>query len=288
VVSKLIYFLPFAAGLAFSGEPVLTQISKGDFTPPRALESVRVVDWNIDRGTRLEQISAVLERERPDLCLLQEVDRFDRRSGNQDVAKDLAHRLNLNYVFGPSWQELSQGSAERPAIQGQAILTRLPLRNVRILKFRRQSGWWQPRPYIPNMPIMQRRLGGRIALVAELEMQGRLLVVYDVHLESRSLGSLQSEQMDEILADSRRYPAGTSILLGGDFNTKYNAGAFLRKLDGDGWRNAFGDRTPRTHAIFGNLDWIVTRGPIETRDARVVRGSRGSDHFPVAALLSAH
>jgi endonuclease/exonuclease/phosphatase family metal-dependent hydrolase len=39
------------------------------------------------------------------------------------------------------------------------------------------------------------RLGGRIALVTELDFAGRTLVVYDPHLESRSYGSQGSDHL---------------------------------------------------------------------------------------------
>ena len=78
---------------------------------------------------------------------------------------------------------------------------------------------------------MQRRLGGRVALVTELEFAGRRMVVYNAHLESRSAGPIQAAQLDEMLADLKRYPAGTPAILGGDLNTKYFPSIYLHKLE---------------------------------------------------------
>ena len=92
-----------------------------------------------------------------------------------------------------------------------------------MIRFKAQSDFWKPRKWVPNSALFQRRLGGRIAIVNELEFGGRTLVVYNAHLESRSRGKIQDLQIDEILADAAKYPADTPIILAGDFNTKYNA-----------------------------------------------------------------
>jgi endonuclease/exonuclease/phosphatase family metal-dependent hydrolase len=135
---------------------------------------------------------------------------------------------------------------------------------------------------------MQRRLGSRIALVTELELAGRPLVVYNAHLESRSMGRIQAAQLDEILADLAKYPAGTAAIIGGDLNTKYFPSVFLHKLEHAGFRSATGERIERTHTIAMALDWIFVRGPITVEDGRVRRDVRGSDHYPVYAELIAH
>ena len=226
-----------------------------------------------------------LERERPDLCLLQEVDLFDRRSGNRNVAGALAQRLKLNYTAAASFQELSQSSDGDASYQGEAILTRLPVASVRVIRFHEQSGFWRPRWFIPNIPPMQRRLGGRIALVAELRSTRGVIVVYNAHLESRSLGRIQVAQLQEILDDARRYPASTPLILAGDFNTKYNAKFVLAMLQNAGFRSAFGDRPVRTHRIAGKLDWLLVRGPARIENPVAGKDAQGSDHFPISARV---
>ena len=274
-----------AAFFQGTGLDQMERIWKDDFTTARPLDAIRVVNWNIDRGTRLDEVAQALERDRPDLCLLQEVDLFDRRSGDRNVAEALAQRLGLNYAVAPSFQELSQSSPGKAAYQGQAILTRLPILKVRVIRFKEQSNWWGPRAYVPNVPLMQRRTGGRTALVTELKGTHGTIVVYNAHLESRSGGKLQTAQMREMLEDARRYPETTPIILAGDFNTKYNGKAFLDELKRAGYRNAFGDRLPRTHRILGHLDWILVHGPARIENAAVEKSAQGSDHFPVAATV---
>ena len=265
-----------------------------DFNSPRVselapsapnLKSARVVSWNIDRGGELDRVSAELEREPPDLCLLQEVDWNAARTGNRDIARELATRLHLNFAYGIEFEELSQ-QGDKPAFIGQATLTRLPIRRSRVLRFQNQSGFWKPRSWIPSsIPLMQRRLGSRIALITDLDFAGRLLVVYNLHLESRSMGRLQALQLDEVLADLRTYPPGTAALLGGDLNTKYFPSIFLRKLERAGFRSATGEHVERTHRIAMALDWIFVKGSIRFEGGRVRRDFGGSDHYPVYAEL---
>lgn len=267
--------------------PDLNRIWRSEFTTARPLRQIRTVDWNIDSGESLDRIVDFLKREKPDLCFLQEVDLFTKRTGRRNISEEIAKQLKLNYVFAAEFQELSQGTENAPSFQGDAILTNLPIRNVRVLRFKTQSEFWTPKPYLPNWPIFQRRLGGRIALVAELVLaNGETLVVYNAHLESRSFGSIQSHQLDEILADASRYPSGTATVLAGDLNTKYNPHTFLGKLKRDGWVNAFGNSTPRTHIVVCALDWVVARGPVHIDSARVIRGVGASDHFPITANLA--
>ncbi len=62
----------------------MDQIISGGFVPPRLQlwprESFRVVDWNIERGTRLQSILEFLRKYKADLIFLQEVDLNARRT----------------------------------------------------------------------------------------------------------------------------------------------------------------------------------------------------------------
>jgi endonuclease/exonuclease/phosphatase family metal-dependent hydrolase len=257
------------------------------FATASNLKELRVVTWNIDRGLQITELGSELEQNPADVCLLQEVDWNDTRSGQKDVASELAHRLQLNLAYGIEFEELSQ-ERNGAAYIGQATLTRLPIKRVRILRFQHQSTFWRPHGWIPSgLPLFQRRLGGRIALITELEFAGRLLVVYNAHLESRSFGPIQSAQLDEMLADLQRYPAGTRAILGGDLNTKYLPSVYLHKLEQVGFHSATGERIERTHTIAMALDWIFVRGSISIKGGQVRRDMNGSDHYPVYAELVA-
>jgi endonuclease/exonuclease/phosphatase family metal-dependent hydrolase len=251
-------------------------------------KTIRILSWNIDRGKELSTIGSELEKDPGDLYLFQEVDWKTRRTGNADVVAELGSRLHLNFSYGIEFEELGQEQEDGGAYIGQATLTRLPIRKSRILRFQRQSGFWKPHSWLPSsMPLMQRRRGGRIALIDELEFAGGVLVVYNLHLESRSMGRIQAAQLDEIFADLKQYPASTPIIIGGDLNSKYFPSIFLHKLEKAGFHSCLGQKIERTHTIALALDWIFARGPVKLEDGKVRKDMKGSDHYAIYTRLTA-
>src|SRR5262249_11895434 len=143
-----------------------------------------------------------LHAQRADLLILQEVDLNARRTHFLNVADEIARKLGLNYVFGQEFQELTQGRRGSPAYHGQATLSRWTLLNPRVIRFRRQSNFWRPRPYLPKLSLFQERLGGRIALVTEVQVQTKRLAIYNLHLESRGDEGLRYAQLEEAIRDA--------------------------------------------------------------------------------------
>ena len=88
----------------------------------------------------------------------------------------------------------------------------------RVIRFQAQSNFWLPKWYKPNIPLFQERLGGRIALLCEIDMPGHPLTVFNVHLESRGADRLRVAQLTETLASGARYPAPTAVIVAGDMN----------------------------------------------------------------------
>lgn len=282
-------FLALSAAFVASPAPApnpLETLRSGNYANSmargRVLKQASILNWNIDRGKHLNDIEGQIRQQDPDLCIFQEVDLDARRSGGIDVARKLAETFHLNYVFAPEFEELSQGTPEVPAYHGQALLTKLPIRSSRMLRFAHQSGFWKPQPFmISSLPLFQRRQGGRIALIAELDNGGKPLVIYNLHLESKGTEQLRLQQLNEVLDDAQKYPPDTSIIIAGDLNTLSFHSGLIPRLRQAGYRSAFGDRRVRTHVIMGDLDWVFVRGPVEFGDAQVVRGVGGSDHFPI-------
>jgi endonuclease/exonuclease/phosphatase family metal-dependent hydrolase len=289
-------FLAVSAALAApppTSPSALETVLSGRYTPAQAGEThthargapALVLNWNIDRGKHLDQIKEQISEQNPDLCIFQEVDLDARRTHRLDVAKELAEAFQMNYVFAPEFQELGQGTAEDPAYHGQALLTKLPVRAARIIRFEHQSGWWKPRHLlISRMPLLQRREGGRIALVAELDHGGQPLVVYDLHLESKGTEELRLEQIEEVLRDAQRYPAQTPIIIAGDLNTFFPHSQLIPRLEAAGFRNVLGERRIKTHVLLGELDWVLVRGSIQYGGGKVLRVA-GSDHFPIRVTV---
>jgi endonuclease/exonuclease/phosphatase family metal-dependent hydrolase len=280
-------FVAMAATVSAGSSSSAPDLLTGSFAAQQSIPtSLKILDWNIDKGKQFDRIVRFTRELAPDICILQEVDWRARRTGRRAVPEELARALGMNYVFGRAFQELGQGTARDPAYHGQAILTELPVRSARVVRFQRQSGFWKPRSFLPNWPVLQRRDGGRLALVAELQARSGIIVVYDLHLESRGFGATRRAQLEEVIADAQRYSADTPVIVAGDLNTKYHAGSFLKRLEKAGFRSCFGERKVRTHKLIGALDWVFVRGPAQCVDAEVVRGSGASDHDPIAATVT--
>lgn len=271
----------------------LDWIETGTFashTPrPAAPEELRVVSWNIARGSQIQGVSQFLVGADADLILLQESDLNARRTARRNIAKELAQRLQMHYVFGIEFQELGQGSRASPAYHGQATLSRWPLSEPRIIRFCKQSTYWHPRWWIPPLPICQRRLGGRMALVNEVDIGDRKLIVYNLHLESRNGDELRAQQLAEVLSDSLRYSLDVVVLAAGDFNFDVagTRGRFALQADFNNPFRTLGVPTT-VPSVFGRrraIDWILFRGGVVAHFPQVHNSVRASDHYPLSLAL---
>ena len=271
-------------------------IETGSFTPWSLTlwppSSIRIVDWNIDRGLKLGGVVEFLADARADLLLLQEVDMNAKRTHRLNVAKEIAQKLQMNYVFGCEFQELTQSSRSSPAFHGQATLSPWPLSNARVLRFERQSNFWRPRWYLPDTEPFQERIGGRMALVVDVNVAGRWLVSYNMHLESRGDANLRQAQLRECLQDSKQYKRSTPIVLAGDMNlnvARYDAVSELKREDFTSPFTGQQIRTTPAKSLLdrgSTIDWIFTRGPIRSIQPQVHTSVEASDHFPLSLTLS--
>ena len=273
----------------------MQEIETGNFSPPRLVlippDSIRVVNWNINRGLRLQRVIEFLASSKADVVLLQESDLNARRTHHLNVAKEIAQKLQMNYVFGREFQELTQGSRASPAYHGQATLSRWPLSNSRILRFQKQSNFWRPRWFLPEIEPFQERTGGRLALVSDANVAGKTIVTYNLHLESKGDDALRCSQLDEALDDTRRYDRNAAILFTGDFNLDVSGepGATLisRAQFQDAFANEHVPTTPHSFLEQGRIiDWIFTRGPIRASQPQVHRSVSASDHYPLSITLA--
>ena len=148
----------------------IPEIVRGNFAP------LRWVTWPpsacaLSIGTSIVACSCdavidFLSDTSADILILQEADLNARRTHRLNIAEEIARKLQMDYVFGREFQELVQGSKASPAYHGQATLAKWPISNPRLIRFSRQSNFWQPRWFLPRIEPFQERLGGRIALVA--------------------------------------------------------------------------------------------------------------------------
>lgn len=273
----------------------MNDILAGNFAASRwqfgPIRTIRVVDWNIDRGLRLTEIKEFLASQQADLLTLQEVDLNAKRTHGLNVAEELARKLGMNYVFGREFEELTQGSRTSPAYHGQATLSRWRLKNPRVIRFQSQSGFWRPRWFLPRTEPFQERLGGRIALVTEIDVPGQVIIVYNLHLESRGNYDLRVAQLEEVLTDASKRGPRVPALVAGDLNCDISAGtadALIRRADFHsvlGQSNFF---TRPARKVFGSartIDWALTSGPVEAIHGQIHANVNASDHYPITFTL---
>lgn len=240
-----------------TGSTVPTQpdcrIEGADFTRERAAPKDEVVlcTYNVQRGRRLDyQLRAFggdAGMPSPDVLLINEADRGCTRSGNRNVAREYARELGLCYVYGVEFIELPRfygphGSIRRRCEHGNAIISRFPLGNVRLIRHERTRSW--DRTVQRILHVGEPRLGGRVALAADVIIGARTLRVYSVHFESgnRGRGSLGADayreaQAKELIEDASGLHQG--VVIGGDMNV----GRYLGSLGEDE------PREPTTRAL---------------------------------------
>jgi endonuclease/exonuclease/phosphatase family metal-dependent hydrolase len=202
---------------------VLEGVERGDRAPAAAPgargRALRAVAWNIQRGARLDELRAAVVAPPfadADLFLLSEVDLGLGRSGNRNVARELAEALGMSYAFGVSYVALTDdfgddaaGRENTLALSGAAILSRHPIGRVESLAL----------PEIRDkFHSSEKRLGKKRALLAELALPDGPLVVAAGHLDSNASPAQRARQLGAVL-DSIDRSGVARALVGGDFNT---------------------------------------------------------------------
>jgi len=193
-------------------------------------KTLRLVAWNMERGRHWEGgVRLIRETEAlrdPDIILLGEMDLGMARSGNAHTTRALAAALGMNYAYGVEFLELTGGEIEERKLypgenewgyHGNAILSRYPLRNVRMLRFPGIEKWYEGTGANESEKV-QKRLGGRMALLATVRLDRDVTIVC-THLESSAKDSAMRTRQTGLLLDAlRAYAKGTPVILGGDLN----------------------------------------------------------------------
>lgn len=196
------------------GEIVVRDFRNG--CSPASMDSLKVVQWNIERGYKLDKIAQELRELNADVIALQEVDWGCERSESIDVGGKLAKMLGYQYIFLCEFEEihsdLRSKDAQGGGVHGNAILTRFNLAShPRSIKHTYQPINWEN----PTHPLARQepRRGRRVTLVADLlipwdvpkrEQGTGILTVYCCHLEVFCGATHRVAQFSEIFADARR------------------------------------------------------------------------------------
>ena len=93
---------------------------------------------------------------------------------------------------------------------GNAIFSRWPVKRAKVVRLPEQYNWYFDR---------QRRIGGRLAILAELDAAGKSIGVGTIHLENRTHGPGRRAQLEAVLREAEAMFPGMPVVLGGDLNT---------------------------------------------------------------------
>lgn len=199
---------------------------------------------------------------RADVIVLNEADWGLKRTDYRYVTRELATALQMNYAFGVEFvevdpltlgtetlegeisedkaemiQNLAVDKARTLGLHGTAILSRFPLRNVRLVPFVNQGhDWYEDEKkgtsvlekgkrkgagvVLGEKIAREVRRGGRMMLLADIEernIPGGRMTVVATHLEDKAKPSERVKQLEEILAQIQ--PALHPVVLAGDMNT---------------------------------------------------------------------
>lgn len=197
-----------------------------------------------------------------DVVVLNEVDWGLKRTDYRNVAKELADAMAMNYAYAVEFVEVDPLTLGTESLEGEtapdkaelikniavdktrtrglhgtAILSRFPLRNVRVVRFVTQGHDWYAAEkkgvtkleagkrkgaglVFEEKIVREVRRGGRMMLLADIEHadlpNGKMTIVA-THLEAKTKPANRLKQLEEVLAEVKDIPH--PVILAGDMNT---------------------------------------------------------------------
>ena len=169
--------------------------------------------FNIERGVNLQETIDFLKYSpdiRPyDIIFANELDDGMLRSHDRCVAREIAEAVGMNYAWGLEFIELADPE-EPKGLHGNAIFSRYPIVWAETFRLPEENNWYFDR---------QKRIGGRNAIFAKLDVGGTEIGAVSMHLENRTDGAGRRRQVRAILDEADRVFGDIPVLMGGDLNT---------------------------------------------------------------------
>ena len=212
------------------------------------------------RSVDLEKIPEEVEiLKTADVWILNEVDWGVKRTQYREVVRELGKTLNMNWAYGVEFLEIdpkqlgtdkfdygedkeSQQQLQKEfsvdkdrlkALHGNAVLSRYPIRNARLVPFTVGYDWFKESKIRPlekgkrKAAILvgedlqrEMRRGQRTTLFVDLdvpEAPGQVVTIACTHLENRVKPSIRRRQMEELL--KQVHDIDTPVIVAGDMNT---------------------------------------------------------------------
>lgn len=221
--------------------PCMQQLEQGTAAGTDTLldSRFRVAAWNMERCLDPQGSARLLQAHRPDVILLSEMDAGMARSGQQHTTQALAQQLGMHYLYGVEFVELDLGcETERQLASddfntlgwhGNAILSRVPFSRAAMLRLDDHGHWFAGKSV--GGVFGQPRVGGRMAILAEIATDSGPVTFVSTHLESdagdQSMACREAQLLS--LIDIAEHFAAQSnaqdmrpIIIGGDLNTGNN------------------------------------------------------------------
>jgi endonuclease/exonuclease/phosphatase family metal-dependent hydrolase len=217
-----------------------------------------------------------------DVLALQEADKETKRAGRKHVARELAEALRMNWIHMPAgiprgekpktrqwWLDFEeQIELFDSGDTGVALLSRLPLEDVKRIDLPWQECAWRP----------------RLAMAATVSVGTKKLRILNAHVDPHAAVGGQLAQLEALVAAAAQENGPTLIL--GDFNTlsKKKVDETRKFLESHGFSTPFpsGTATWRGAGIRLHADWIFQRG-VKIERWGVARPLSVSDHWPIWA-----
>lgn len=204
--------------------PCLHEVALRSAMKPEPLTGwVRVGAWNVLRGRRPDALAGALRSAGVQVGLLSELDDGMARTRNVDTAGTIAEALGFASAFGvefvelglgdESEQEEAAGQSNIRGLHGNAVISASSLEDPAVVRLPDVgAGWFAA-------DSAQPRIGGRMAVVATLAIDGVPVHVASTHLENRTAGDHRAEQLEDLLCAIDERAGGGPAIVGGDFNT---------------------------------------------------------------------
>jgi endonuclease/exonuclease/phosphatase family metal-dependent hydrolase len=199
---------------------------------------------------------------RADIIVLNEVDWGLKRTNYLNIGRELANAMQMNYAYAVEFvevdpltlgtetlegetspdkaqivQNIAVDKSRTLGLHGTAILSRFPLRNVRVVRLETQGHDWyvdekkgvsilekgkqKGAGFVFGEKILREvRRGNRMMLLAEIEsanIPGGALTIVATHLEAKSKPSERRKQLEEVLAQVKAIDH--PVVVAGDMNT---------------------------------------------------------------------
>ena len=235
----------------------------------------------------LKKVLIATKAVNPDIIAFQEIDYNADRSYNVNQQNKIA-KLGYNYIAEAiNWDETYVPFPYWPpsmhfgkVVSGQSILSKFPFNDYKRLVLDR----------VADAPFYRDALYlDRLAQVAKIKIEGKEVVVINVHLEAFDKPT-RIKQFNEVIALFNTYKKTNPTILLGDFNSKArDKEAIIQKMfsmeevGNAGFNLENPENTFDTKDLYERIDYIFyTKNSIEYIDGKVLtQFGQASDHLPV-------